>query len=299
MKNIVITGATSFIAKHLIEELSKEECNIYAIVRENSSKKDAIIKKSNIRIIELNMGEISKLPNYISEPCDVFYHFAWNGTRGFDRNDKKMQNQNIEDSFEALETAKKLGCTVFFTAGSQAEYGIHSVKVNEETDCKPDTEYGKAKLEFYKRAQKYCLENNIKLIEPRFFSIYGPYDYEKTLIISTIKKMINNEDVNLSKCTQLWNFLNVKDAVKALIKLIDAPSGVYNLGSNDTRVLKDYIYEIKNITNSKSKLLFDTVGNEVKVVDVNPDISKIINTIDWEPNYTFERGIKEIIEVNK
>ena len=111
--------------------------------------------------------------------------------------------------------------------------------------------------------------------------------------------MINNEDVNLSKCTQLWNFLNVKDAVKALIKLIDAPSGVYNLGSNDTRVLKDYIYEIKNITNSKSKLLFDTVGNEVKVVDVNPDISKIKNTIDWKPNYTFERGIKEIIEVNK
>ena len=34
---VVITGATSFIGVHLIQEWLKEDCEIFAVVRPNSS----------------------------------------------------------------------------------------------------------------------------------------------------------------------------------------------------------------------------------------------------------------------
>lgn len=44
MKKIVITGATSFIGVHLIKEWIKSNCEIYAIVRPNSSNIGRIIR---------------------------------------------------------------------------------------------------------------------------------------------------------------------------------------------------------------------------------------------------------------
>ena len=54
MSKIVISGATSFIASNLIEELDKNNNTIYAIIRKNTTKKDKLTKYKNITIIELN-----------------------------------------------------------------------------------------------------------------------------------------------------------------------------------------------------------------------------------------------------
>jgi nucleoside-diphosphate-sugar epimerase len=220
------------------------------------------------------------------------YHFAWNGTRGEDRNNEEMQMLNVENSLSTLKAARKIGCKTFFTSGSQAEYGIQSENVNENAKCQPVTAYGKAKLNFYEIAKDYCQKNNIRLVEPRIFSLYGPGDFKQSLIMSTISKMKENADVELSSCMQLWNYLYINDAVNALILLNEneKAEGVFNLASDDTRVLKDFILDMKDVLQTDSKIIF----GEQTPSGINPDITKLKNTIDWQEQYTFKDGIKEI-----
>ncbi len=301
MKNIFITGATSFIGIYLIEELNKKGYNVTALIRKNSTKKNLLLKYPNIDIVEIDLEDIEKLPHIINKKCDVFYHLAWNGTRGAARDDENLQKSNYEYSINTLKIAKEMGVKVFISAGSQAEYGLYKDVVTENTEEKPVTEYGKYKLYFCNYAKDYCDKNDIKFIEPRFFSLYGCGDYEKTLVISCIDKMLNNEDVDLTQSIQLWNFLNIKDAVKALICLQESgKTGIYNFGSEDTRPLKDFIYEIYNLTNSHSKLNFGSIPySSSGIINVNPSITKLKNETDWIPTITFKEGIEEIIEKRK
>ena len=55
------------------------------------------------------------------------------------------------------------------------------------------------KLKFYEYAKSYCREHNCCLIEPRFFSLYGPGDFSGTLIMSTLNKMMKNENKYIIK----------------------------------------------------------------------------------------------------
>lgn len=298
MKTILITGATSFIGQNLINILI-DEYKIIAVIRANSKKINMLPFHKNLSIIQLNMNEYDKLPQILNiKNLYVFAHLSWGGTRGADRNNEQLQNENYRNSIAALHAAEQLGVKIFMSAGSQAEYGQHKSVITEETQPNPITAYGKNKLKFYEYSMKFCKEQNIKFLEPRFFSLYGVGDYEGTLIMSMLDKMLKNEPCDLTDCTQKWNFLNIKDAVNAMKILLenkDVKPGAYNFASNDTRELKSFLLEMKAITQSNSKLNFGAIPhNDSGKYGINPDITKLFET-GWKPEITFESGIKDIL----
>lgn len=301
MKMIIITGATSFIGRKLIDKLILGDFKIYAIVRDNSDKISIIPKSSKITIIRLDMHEYENLDKFISE-CDCFIHLAWNGTRGNDRMNEKLQKRNYNYSAAAIKSVIKLGCKKIITAGSQAEYGIHDGIISEDTECHPETEYGKYKLKFYMDSRNICDDNDVQLIEPRFFSLYGPDDNPKTMINTIITKMLNNQDCPLTKCIQMWDFLHIDDAVEALIKMImgDCRGGIYNFGSGIAKPLRDFVDEMYYITQSRSKLLYGAIPYPVTgMVSIIPDVARIKRELNWTPKISFTDGIKEIVRYEK
>jgi nucleoside-diphosphate-sugar epimerase len=302
MKNVVITGATSFIGIYLIRALLEKDYNIIAVVRRNSNNIAKLPKSKKIKIVELDMNETNKLHECISEECNIFVHLAWNGTRGSTRDDVELQKSNYEYSIQAIDEAHKMGCQIFVGAGSQAEYGLYNCVVSESTECRPVTEYGKQKLRNCNDGYELCKKYGMKFKWPRFFSLYGVNDYDGTMLISAIDKMLLNQDVNLTECIQLWNFLYITDAVDGMIRLIETEcvDGPYNFGSNDTRQLKSFIEELYNITRTKSKIIYGAIPYpSTGMVSVNPDISKLKTETKWEPEVSFKEGIEMVIESRK
>ena len=299
MKKVLITGATSFIGIHLIKKLLNKY-KIIAIVRPNSPKIELLPECTDLIKVKLNMNEYYKIPELIYDDIDIFIHFAWDGTRGNKRNDGLLQEKNYNYSVMALESAIKLNSKVFMSAGSQAEYGPWNkeYKLSEDEVAKPNTEYGKNKLKFYNKAIKVCEENNIRFIEPRFFSLYGPGDFEGTMVISMLKKMLSGEDCNLTEGIQKWDFLYIEDAISGLERLMESKSGkgIYNFGYGESHQLKDYIKKMHELTKSKSKLNFGVISYpSTGIVNINPCVDKLKN-IGWTPKFNFEKGIQEIIK---
>jgi UDP-glucose 4-epimerase len=300
MRKIVITGATSFLAIPLIHLLLKNGDFIYAIIRPSSKNLARLPVSLNLKIIELDLKQYSELPNRVDDKIDVFYHMAWEGIRGFDRNDSIKQMINYSASIKAIETAIALGAHTYIGAGSQAEYGIKSGPVFENMIEVPDTEYGKYKLKSKQECETLAQKNNIKFIWPRIFSAYGEYDFPHSLLMTCIQKMLKNEPVLLTECSQQWNYINAKDVANALFLfgLSNCQPGVYNVASKNSRILKHYILEMKDILESSSKLIFGAIPyNSQGKVNLDPKIDKIKNELHWSEQISFRDGIIRLAKI--
>jgi nucleoside-diphosphate-sugar epimerase len=295
---IIITGATSFIGERFVKVAVTKEWEVIAVIRKESNKKEHLKLLGVAEIIELNMDEYEHIGD-LAGTCDCFIHFAWDGTRGAERANKELQYANYCNSVHAVESVIRAGCKRIITAGSQAEYGFCNGVIEETLQCDPNTQYGIYKFKLYETVKQLCTNNGIAYKEPRFFSLYGPGDYPKTLIMSMIENMRNDRPCELTQCVQKWDFLYIDDAIEAVVGLCEkeCPDGAYNLGSGDVRELKDYVEELKCILHSDSVLHYGSIPYpETGMVSICPSIEKIRRELDWRANTSFCDGIRHCLE---
>lgn len=298
----LITGGASFIGIALTKLLVENNHTVFIVCRECSKNREKIPQSEKVNVIFYKgLEDISLLKEKIA-CADVFIHLAWAGTSHEGRLDKELQDNNIKYSLEAIDIAHKLGCNLFVDAGSQAEYGYVENLITENTPCNPQNEYGRAKLEFSKMAAQKCRTLKMKHIHLRIMSIYGDTDHSWTLVMSSIRKMLNNESIELSSCSQSWNFVYIKDAVRQIYLLCqyalnkpDYSTDIFHIGSKDTRPLKEFVYEMYRLTGSQSKLLFGEY-TPPNVVSLNPSMRKTEEaTNGFISEYSFSDIVKLII----
>lgn len=300
MKKIVITGATSFIGVHLIEELSRQGKNdIYAIIRPCSANKYRLDSISGIHVVECSLADMDKLFDNLPEQIDVFYHLAWEGARRPHRDDAVLQENNYNAAIKAFSLAAAKKCKVFVGAGSQAEYGKTIGVITEDYPTNPTTEYGKYKLKAYQKISRLGKEKGVAVKWPRIFSAYGRYDYAGTLLMSAINKFQNDEPLDMTEGVQNWNYLYVGDIAKLLVMigLMPCDDGVYNFASKDNRPLREYLIDLKKIMESNSKLNFGAVSYEREGVVSFLPVTEMIKKNFPSFQYTsFCDGIKYTIQ---
>lgn len=298
MKKVVVTGATGMIGVTLIEYLLLKNIEVLAIIRENSKRRKNLKEHKNLKIVECNLENLRKLEIQETD-YDTFYHFGWDGTFGNDRNQEEKQMLNIGYTLDAVSLAKKLGCNTFIGTGSQAEYGRVDGIITSETEANPETEYGKAKLLAGIESRKLANEIGINHIWTRIFSVYGPFDGENTMIITSIREMLNGKSPDYTLGEQNWNYLYSKDASNALYLLgkYGKNNKVYCIANGKTKKLYEYIEIIKNTINSDIHLKLGKVPySEKQVMNLAVDINELINDTGFQPKVDFQEGIEETIE---
>lgn len=298
MKKVVITGATGMIGVTLSEYLTNQGIEVLAIIRENSKRRENLKESNLLKIVECSLENLNKL-NLPDNDYDVFYHLGWDGTFGKDRMDIEKQERNVTYTIDAVNLSKRLGCNTFIGAGSQAEYGRIEGVISSDTLENPETEYGKAKLKAGIESRKLANELNMKHIWTRIFSVYGPYDGENTMIMTSIREMLKGVSPEYTLGEQNWDYIYSEDLAKALHLL--AKNGVNNkvycLAKGQTKKLYEYIEIIKNQINSNIILKLGAKPYaENQVMNLNVDISELVRDTRFKPQFEFEEGIKKTIE---
>ncbi len=298
MKRIVITGPTGAIGHALIERLLADGCEIYAICRPGSIRIKSLPRNNMLHIIEIDLSELGKAALMLPPDCEVLYHFGWVGTFGDVRNNMSLQVKNIQYTLDAVKLAKDCGCSVFIGAGSQAEYGRIEGKLHPDTPAFPENGYGMAKLCAGQMSRVEARKLGIKHIWTRILSVYGPYDGENTMVMSTISKLIKGEKPSFTKGEQQWDYLYSKDAAGIMQTLAEKgiDGKIYCLGSGKTQPLKKYIEVIRDNVNPQLSLgLGDISYSEKQVMYLCADTTNIITDLHYEYKYTFLEGICETI----
>ncbi len=316
--NCVVTGASSFLGAALTGRLLEEGHTVYAVVRPGSASRKPLQAAASraavpglLHVLELELEELDQIHKKINPMCQYFFHFGWEGSGSANRKLPEVQQKNVRDSLRALEGARRLGCRLFLFSGSQAEYGICHTLMTENSPCLAVSEYGKAKLEFYKQAVARVRQwkQEMAYVHARIFSVYGPGDHPWSLVNTCLEKFQRGETMELGACRQQWNFLYIDDLVNALSALAfcEEPtgfneaageSGIYNVAgeARDTRPLSDYVEEIHRLCGGRGTCHYGKLPpNAEGEANLIPDIGKIKRTTGWKPEITFKEGIRRMI----
>ena len=294
----VITGATGFIGKALVDYLLQRGHEVYAISRSVERVKVLWLNNDRLYAIGCEMGDYAKLKEQIPE-ADVFVHLAWAGTTVEERHSAELQERNMRSTIVAMQAAKQMNCHLFVATGSQAEYGPTYDVIYEHTPCHPVMAYGVAKLRMLEECSSLSKQINMPYLHLRICSVFGNGDHPYTLIETAMSKMLKGEPIDLSECTQSWNFLYVKDMAYQIERLCEAVilkyanPGIYLMASDDTRPLKSYMEEMKRVLKSSSELRYGAVQTK-QVTSLNPDTTKLKNVIGKLNNYTFKQALLDM-----
>lgn len=304
IKRIVITGPTGAIGRALIDLCLAQGIYVVLIVHKDSKRIADLPVSEYISMVYADITEYDSVE--ITEEnrnCDAFIHLAWMGTVGDARNDMELQMKNIAGAISAVGLANRMGCQLFMGAGSQAEYGRTEGYLRPDTPAFPENGYGMAKLCAGQMSRVVCEQLGMEHIWLRVLSIYGPYDGEKSMVMSAINSFINNREIAFTKGEQKWDYLFNRDAAKMIYRLLQSGKHgkVYCIGSGKERMLKEYIRDIYYAVAQEDAQEADIGIGKIPYADKQvmflcADISELeadIGTVELTP---FVEGIKETVE---
>ena len=295
MKKIILTGATGMIGSAIIREAIKHDYETTCIVRKNSSRIKNIPQDERVHIIDADISEYKTLE--LKEKYDIFMYLAWNKTTVGGRDDVDSQLKNIEYTLDAVRLAKRCGCSVFIGAGSQAEYGVQSVPLTPSLPCNPESGYGIAKYAAGKFSSLLCRQLGIRFNWLRILSVYGKNDGENTLISYVVRDLKNGRSPELTKCEQIWDYLNCDDAARAFLAV--AEKGVdgktYPLGSGHGRKLSEYLEELRSAINPSVLLGFGKKEYYPhQPMHLVADVSELEKDTGWKAEVGFSSALNKL-----
>lgn len=299
IQTAVVTGPTGAIGIALCRCLIEAGVTVYAVTRPESLRARELPKNDKLYVIPCGLGQMETLEGRIVSSADVFFHLAWDGTIGKERNNTEFQLQNVKYTVQAVRAAEKLGCKVFIGAGSQAEYGRVNGVLKPDTPCFPETGYGIAKLCAGQMSRLECEKSGIDHIWIRILSVYGPHDGPMTMITRTIQTLLRGEKPKLTAGEQLWDYLYTTDAAEALYRaaLFGRNRAIYPLGSGRAYPLRSYVETIRDAIDPSLELGFGEIPyGHRQVMWLQADLDALEHDTGFEPKMPFETGIRETIE---
>lgn len=295
----VVTGATGSIGMALLQELIRREIHTLVLCRTESKRSADIPNSPFIEKVNCPLSELENFSVRDSEPYDVFFHFAWEGTTGASRNDMPLQNRNVRYTLDAVALAERLGCRTFIGAGSQAEYGRVEGVLKPTTPAFPENGYGMAKLCAGQMSRVLCEQKGIRHIWARILSVYGPYDTETSMVMSTLKKLRTGEKPCFTAGEQIWDYLYSEDAAAAFCALAEKGrhGSVYCLGSGIPLPLKEYIQMIRDAAAPGAELgLGEVPYAPNQVMHLCADIQALVEDTGFVPQVSFADGIRRTVD---
>lgn len=295
---ILITGASGFIGKNLVEILnnnsSNSNNNLMLLTRnkiENDGQNEII--KIDLKQIESKKEEIKKF-----DP-DVLVHMAWQGIPDF-----SLENclTNLENSIKLFETVlENTNCKKIIVTGSCFEIDKKNIINGENYKGKPTDNFTWAKLSMLEWLIQRTKNTEITYAWARLFYVYGINQRKQSLIPTLIQSFKNNEVPKIKNINGECDFINVKDVAQALKLLIENKinNGIYNIGTEKRVKIIDIIKLIENNinkTNEKTQKIIEE-ANKKEIVEnkwIQGKVKKV-EKYKWKQEISLEQGIIEMI----
>lgn len=319
---ILITGATSFVGAAVCQELLQRGNEVFALVRPNSGNTARLPQNGRFYCIRGDIEDMEVLrrtAEMLPSP-DICLHFAWAGIGVQGRMSPEIQKKNVRSTLSLIRFLGGIQCRRFLFAGSQAEYGTtlervrmgecDGLPVREDALCRPISEYGKGKCRVLREGAPVAEALGMEYRHLRIFSVYGEGDHDTSLVSSCVNAAAMGKELRLGPCAQQWNFLHVQDCARAIADLamlesLEAHAGseVYNIGSADTRPLKDFVQEIFAAAERLRRggvghyLLEERAAGPEGTPYLSPDISRLCSATGWRQEFSFSEGISELLRV--
>lgn len=292
-KKVFVTGAKGLIGKETLKPLLDKGYEVFALTTGEipSHHSEVIWLQGNL----FDFETVKKIFEEI-KPTHLL-HLAWQTTGKFNDN---INFDFLLASLNLLKTFKENGGEKVVIAGTYIEYAESAELLDEyKSPLNPQHIYGKCKNYLREIAELYCKSNGISLAWGRIFSAFGLESDLRRLTGDVMNSLFNDKTVEIKSGSLIRDYIYSKDVASAFVKILDSDKqGIFNISTGIATSIKDYVLTIAKLMKKENLVVFNEhASNQYKFVVGNN--SRLRNDLGWEPEYTIETALKEIIMLGK
>lgn len=251
MRKVLITGAGGFIGRTLAEKLLKKDYFVYGVDINRLGFSD-LEKYDNFLGIEVEKNDFSSILNFQIDKLDYVYHLAWAGKlSGKDLNDFELQLSNVIMTNNLLNIIKKINVKKFIFCGSISHYKMNKTFKDVNSDI-----YGLSKMYAGKITMNFCLNNNIEGNVALLANTYGIGDLSDKAVNTMLKKLQNDESLELIDKQILNDWVYITDTINGLISIAEKGKNYkeYYIGHRNIPTFEQNISSMVKAVNKQVEL---------------------------------------------
>jgi nucleoside-diphosphate-sugar epimerase len=313
--NILITGATGFIGRHLASRLAKGSHRVRCLVRDNSDI--SCLRDLNVDLFYADLLSKDSL-GVALDKVDVIYHLAG---EVYSRKKDDYYKGNILATQNLLEACRERSPKRIIFLSSLGVYKpiVTETLLTEESECKPITFYGKSKLD----AEELIKKSNIPWVIIRAPVIYGPFQptvlnrfflnamYKRGIYIigdgNNLRSLCFIDNL-IEGLVLLGNKANIEG--KTYILSDDSPYNFNQIIMTISAVIRrkiriiylpyflgEFLWKIHNVIGKLFDLYFvELYGIKTMTLNLGCDIAKAKREIGYNPSISLGTGIKTTVD---
>lgn len=224
---IVVTGATGFVGRHVVEALLSRGHEVTGVAR-NVPRAGEMPWPDSTAFFACDVHDVSDPVALLGVP-DVLVHLAWPGLPNY--KDLFHFERNLPADYRFIKRMVAAGTKQVLVTGTCFEYGMQSGPLPEDAPALPDNPYGLAKNTLRLFLQALQKEKPYVLQWARLFYLFGPGQNAGSVLAQLDRAIDAGEpQFNMSGGEQLRDYLPVEEAAGYLAALVDQPefAGITN-----------------------------------------------------------------------
>jgi UDP-glucose 4-epimerase len=295
---VLVTGGAGFIGSNLANDLA-EANDVVALDDEYLGTPDNLDQ-------DVEFVEASVLDDELPTDVDVVFHLAALSSLNMHEDDPQYGARvNVEGFVNTVEQARQDGCDTVVYASTSSIYGDRTEPSPEDMPVTVNTGYEASKLGRERYGEYFANYYDMHMTGLRFFSVYQGYggaEEHKGEFANVIAQFADDVANGVSPKiygdgTQTRDFTHVSDIVRGIeLAAKHELTGIYNLGTGESYDFNTVVEMINDElgTDVEPEHVENPIPEDVYVHDTMADPTKMKEATGWEPEISFEDGIRRV-----
>jgi dTDP-glucose 4,6-dehydratase len=305
MPRALVTGGAGFLGSHLCDRLLAEGFDVVVmdnLITGSTDNISHLLDNRHFRFVYYDVTEYL----YIDGAVDFVFHLA-SPASPIDFPTKPIQILKVN----ALGTHKTLGLAraknaTFFLASTSEVYGdplVHPQVEEYLGNVNPigiRGVYDESKRFAESMTMAYRRYHGVNTKIVRIFNTYGPRMRlsDGRVVPNFIGQALRGDPITVyGTGKQTRSFCFCTDLIDGFWRLVNSDqSGPINIGNPTERTMLEFAQNIKDLTGSRSEIVFEELKTPDDPKQRRPDITKAKTLLGWEPKVSLEEGLKRTID---
>ncbi len=300
MKKAIVTGASGFIGKQLVNELLGRNIDVIAI---DIRFDDVLLNNNKVECINCKDKTPIDLEDSLKDlGADVFFHLAWAGTSGPLRADYNIQLDNARLACDYVILSSKIKCPRFVYASSINEMETYEYLQSDNINPSGGYIYGTGKLTAHLMGETVAKLNGVEFIPVIITNIYGAGEKSARLINTSIRQLLAGEHCSFTEGKQTYDFIYITDAIASVVEVADKGKAFnrYYIGSGNPKPLREFLLEMRDVVAPGVELgLGDLPFNGIDISYSQFKLKKVEEDTGYKNKISFKDGIKMTMDFIK
>lgn len=178
-------------------------------------------------------------------------------------------------------------------------YGIpQRLPIRENDPVSPNNPYALTKRLAEQLCEFAAQYQGVVATALRIFNVFGPGQRAEFLIPKVLQQVQAGQDIRLLDLVPKRDYVYLSDVVDAFVKASKVNSGFHaiNVGSGYSLSVAEIVEKIQFLAGTRLAVVSDSVERRQEIPDVVADISLAQQVLGWRPQWSFERGIEQILK---